>query len=100
MEFIIKIISYIVLVPALVKGCSIGYNMWKDSVHSLSNSAGNPNLVQLVIYCGLFTFLIWLAVMLPVYIFFKIWWLALIVGAVIFFIYKAIKNKKTDTGEE
>lgn len=92
MEFIVKIISYIVFVPALAKGCSIGYNAWKDSEE-------NPNVVQLVIYCGFFTFLIWLAVMLPIYLFFKIWWLAFIVGVVIFFIYKAIQHKETDIEE-
>lgn len=95
MQFLVKIISYIVLVPALVKGCSIGYNMWKDSIHSSANSVGNPNVVQLVIYCGVFTFLIWLAIMIPIYILFKIWWLALIVGAVIYFVYKALQDKKT-----
>lgn len=78
MQMILKIIGYIALVPALVKGCSIGFKMWNDSE--------DFNIVQLVLCCGVFTFLTWLVIMIPIYIFYRIWWLALIVGIVIFLI--------------
>lgn len=99
MQFIVKIIGYIALVPAAIKGFRIGYRIWEDSVHSEANDVGNPNFVQLLIYGGMFTFFIWLAIIIPVYIFYKIWWLAFIVGGVIFFIYKKVKDKKSGSSD-
>lgn len=100
MQIIVKIIGYIALAFAAYRGIKIGYNVWQDSIHSEANSDGNPNVVQLVIYCCVFTFLIWFAIMIPVYIFYQIWWLALIVGGIFFAIYRVIKNKKSGSGSE
>lgn len=97
MNFIASIIGYIVLVPAAYKGISSGYKYWNNSIYSVE---GNVNLVQLVIYCVAFTFLYYILFMIPVYIFFKIWWVALIVGGIIFFVYKLIKNKTVDNSDD
>lgn len=89
MQIIMTLLGYAVLIFAVIKGCSLGYGHWKESIYSIP---GNTNMVYLLIYCGTFSFLIWLAVMLPIYLLFKIWWLALIVGGIIFFIYKKSKE--------
>ena len=88
-QLIMTVLGYVALFFALVKGCKMGYEHWQESVYSVP---GFTNLVQLLIYCGTFSFLIWLAIMLPIYLLFKVWWLALIVGGIILYVYNTKKG--------